>query len=709
MIGDTYISTGTLFLAGFDEYIPSTNSLFVEAGLNYRDCSEALWALRGNFKITERDGETRQSLMEEYTTDLTVLARRGELDPVLCRDEEIDRVIQILSRRKKNNPLLVGEPGVGKTVIVEGLANRIVSADVPEHLLNRRVLMLDMGTLIAGAKMQGEFEERLKTIRDEVIASSGDIILFIDEIHTVVGAGRSSGALDASNMLKPALARGLLQCIGATTNKEYKQYIQADKALDRRFQLVKIEEPDVPTTIEILHGVKRKYEKYHNVEYTSAAIKAAAELSHKYLSEKKLPDKAFDLIDEAGSQKRLRLIYIPPPLRELERKKQGLLDKKSQAFNQQDFESMANFQMELARLECEIDKLRTELNASTKTEDKFVDCEDVAALISDQTGIPVKKMVSEEADRLLNLESYLAQKVVGQDHAVKSVANAIRRNRSGLRKPTSPIASFLFLGPTGVGKTELAKTIASEIMGDESRIIRIDMSEYMERHDVSKLIGAPPGYVGYGEGGQLTERIRRNPYSVVLFDEFEKAHRDIFNILLQVLDEGWLTDGEGQRVSFSNCVIIGTSNIGSELLVGRKNPIGIGSQMNEWSKDEQTKEIFKVMKNYFRPEFVNRLDEIVIFNKLRTQDFEKIIDILVDDLSKRISHLNMSLKMSREAKTHLLKTIDTKDYGARPLKRKLEQIIENEIATKIIGYPSLQSRTEVVVDVVEGQIQIVIQ
>ena len=506
--GDTYISTGTLFLAGFDEYIPSTNSLFVEAGLNYRDCSEALWALRGNFKITERDGETRQSLMEEYTTDLTVLARRGELDPVLCRDEEIDRVIQILSRRKKNNPLLVGEPGVGKTVIVEGLANRIVSADVPEHLLNRRVLMLDMGTLIAGAKMQGEFEERLKTIRDEVIASSGDIILFIDEIHTVVGAGRSSGALDASNMLKPALARGLLQCIGATTNKEYKQYIQADKALDRRFQLVKIEEPDVPTTIEILHGVKRKYEKYHNVEYTSAAIKAAAELSHKYLSEKKLPDKAFDLIDEAGSQKRLRLIYIPPPLRELERKKQGLLDKKSQAFNQQDFESMANFQMELARLECEIDKLRTELNASTKTEDKFVDCEDVAALISDQTGIPVKKMVSEEADRLLNLESYLAQKVVGQDHAVKSVANAIRRNRSGLRKPTSPIASFLFLGPTGVGKTELAKTIASEIMGDESRIIRIDMSEYMERHDVSKLIGAPPGYVGYGEGGQLTERIQ---------------------------------------------------------------------------------------------------------------------------------------------------------------------------------------------------------
>jgi ATP-dependent Clp protease ATP-binding subunit ClpC len=704
-MGDSYISTGALFLACFDRTVPGTSRILEEVGLRYEESARVLDQMRGNHKITDREEESRQSALDEYTSDLTALARKGDLDPVIGRDAEIERVIQILSRRKKNNPLLVGEPGVGKTVIAEGLANRIAAADVPEYLLNKRILSLEIATLLAGAKMQGEFEERLKNIRDEVVASSGEIILFIDEIHTVVGAGRASGALDASNMLKPALARGQLQCIGATTNREYKQYIESDKALARRFEAVRVEEPSVEDTIKILKGIQPKYEEHHQVHYTENALIAAAELSHRYIQDRSLPDKAIDLIDEAGAVKRLKVIYTPPDLRKLEKKRQELSEAKSRAFNAQDFEQMSRFQMELVQLETEMEQKKAEFQKERGHEDRSVDREDVATVISKKTGIPLNKMVATEVEKMLNLEEHLQKRVIGQNHAIRSVANAIRRNRAGLRRPNVPIASFLFLGPTGVGKTELAKAIAAEIMDDENRIIRIDMSEYMAKHDVSKLIGSPPGYVGYGEGGQLTEKVKRQPYSVVLFDEFEKAHPDVFNILLQILDEGWLTDSEGQRVSFANCVIIGTSNIGSEVMSDRRTPIGIGAQVNEWSKDQETKEIFKIVKGFLRPEFINRLDEIIIFNRLDSDQFREIVEIMLNDLSKRLARLHVELQVTEAVRDGLVKSIDTANYGARPLKRKMEEKIENPIASLLIK-DRVETPRVAAVDWVDGDARI---
>ena len=704
-LGDGFISTGCLFLAAFDKSLVNTQRILHQSGLTYEFCSHALDAIRGHTKITDRESESRRSLMGEYTTDLTALARRGQLDPVACRDSEINQVIQILSRRKKNNPLLIGEPGVGKTVIVEGLALRIVSADVPDYLVDKRVLSLEMGSLLAGAKLQGEFEERLKSIRDEVIASSGDIILFIDEIHTVVGAGRSSGSLDASNMLKPALAQGKLQCVGATTLKEYKQYIESDKALARRFQTIKIDEPTVENTIEILSNIKDKYQSHHQIVYTKDALEAAATLANRYITERFLPDKAIDLLDEAGAAKRLKMIYAPPELRELERSKHVLLENKSQAFNEQDFESMALFQMELAQLEARIANLKNHLQLNKAGEDNIVSQEDIATIVSEQTGIPINKILAEEADKLDQLESRIKRRVVGQDHAIRSIANSIRRNRSGLKNAGKPIGSFLFLGPTGVGKTELAKAIAVEMLDDESKIIRVDMSEYMERHDVSKLIGSPPGYVGYGEGGQLTEQVKRQPYSVVLFDEFEKAHVEVFNILLQVLDEGWLTDGEGQKVSFSNCVIIGTSNIGSDLMSNKRSTIGIGAQVNEWSKDELSKEMFKEMKNYFRPEFINRLDEVIIFNRLAKEQFNEILEIMLTELHNRLQKLGLGFSVSLEAKAFIISNIETDLFGARPLKRKIELLIENPIASKLVQI-SNNSIKEIKVEMLNSNIEV---
>lgn len=684
-IGDAYISTGAMFLACFREDVPGTRRILTELGLTHEACAAALVNLRGTAKIDQKDAESRLSMLEEYTTDVTAMARRGELDPVIGREEEIRRVIEILSRRKKNNPVLIGEPGVGKTVIVEGLAQEIVAANVPEHLLNKRVVSLEMGALIAGAKMQGEFEERLKKVVDEIVGAQGEVILFIDELHTVVGAGRSGGGLDASNMLKPVLARGLLQCIGATTLKEYRQYIESDKALERRFQPVRVEPPSVGQTIQILQGLRPKYESHHQIEYTDDAITSAAELSDRYLTERFLPDKAIDLIDESGASKRLKVIFTPPELRGLESRKQELQSKKAQAFGRQNFEEMARYQMELSRLEDDLRTARERHAKSSPEVEKKVDTPDIAAVVSRITGVPVNKIVAEEAEKLAHLEEILARRVIGQEHAVRSVANAIRRNRAGLRQASRPVASFLFLGPTGVGKTELVKALAEQLMDDENKIIRVDMSELMEKHSVSKLIGAPPGYVGYGEGGQLTERVRRQPYSVVLFDEFEKAHPDIYNILLQVLDEGWLTDGEGRKVSFRNTVIVGTSNIGSEILTDKRRPVGIGAQNANYTDEDERHAVMEEVRRFLRPEFLNRLDEVIIFRRLGKDELAKIMDLQLRELAGRLQKAGFALEVGPGVPELILRGVDTANYGARPLRRRIEQLIENPVATALIG------------------------
>ncbi len=680
--GDAYISTGAVFLACFDPSVPSTARLLQEMGLEQEACRKAWLEIRGLSKITQKDDESRRALLDQYTTDITALARKGTLDPVLKREREITRVIEILSRRKKNNPVLIGEPGVGKTVIVEGLAQQIASGDVPEHLLSKRILLLEIGTLIAGAKVQGEFEERLNNLKDEVIAAAGEVILFIDELHTVVGAGRTGGGLDASNMLKPALAKGLLQCLGATTSKEYKQYIESDKALERRFQPVRIAEPSVAQTLAILHGLRSRYEAHHQITYEDEALQGAAELSQRYLPDRFLPDKAIDLIDEAGAAKRLKIVYNPPELRKMEKERNDLLAKKAEAFNDSDFELMSRYQTKISRLEAKISKEREKFNKERKKRDTQVNKEDIARIVHRMTGIPVARMVAEEIARLKALEERFRQRVIGQEHAITAVANAIRRNRAGLRRVEAPIASFLFLGPTGVGKTELAKAIAAEMMDNEANIIRLDMSEYSERHEVAKLIGSPPGYVGYGEGGQLTERIRHQPYAVVLFDEIEKAHPDLLSIMLQILDEGWLTDAEGTKVSFQNAIVVGTSNLGSAIMTEQKRPVGIGAQ--SFSRDDELREIMAEVKRFLKPEFINRLDEIIIFNRLRNEDLRQVLDLQIKDLAKRLATKDITLSLANAVQDHIISAVDTRNYGARPLQRKLQQLVENKIAVLLM-------------------------
>ncbi len=701
-LGDSYISTGTLFIALFDPKTGHTAELLRDAGINREQARKALHELRGGRTVATEDAETEPDVLERYTRDLTEMARRGELDPVIGREEEIAQVIQTLSRRKKNNPALIGEAGVGKTVIVEGLAQRIADADVPDTLLNKRLLSLDMGEIVAGAKMRGEFEERLKSVRDEVIKAKGRVILFIDELHTVVGAGAGAGGMDAPSLLKTALAQGTLQVIGADTLDEYHRFVESDKALERRFHPILVREPSVEDTIRILIGVAPRYERHHQIQYARDALEAAAQLSERYISDRRLPDKAVDLVDEAGSHKHLRLISIPREVKELERERQRLLREKTAAFNGQAFEQAARLQMEILKLEERLGAARADWESARGKEDKLVHPEDIAQVVSHWTGIPVARMVETEADKLARMEENLHKRIVGQEDAVRAVSDAIRRNRAGITSARRPIGSFLFLGPTGVGKTELARALAAFLLDDESRIIRLDMSEYMERHEVSKMIGAPPGYIGYGEGGQLTERVRRNPYTVVLLDEMEKAHPDVFNMLLQILEDGRLTDAQGRTVSFRNTILVGTSNLGTDALSPEKRPIGfIQSAMPSYAEARDL--VLHEVKKFFKPEFLNRLDDVIVFHYLEPAHVRAIAVMFVDELVRRLARREIEVTIDDAVLDKLASDGFDPVYGARPLRREVERQLENPLAMKIVA-GACPERSRVLVRVADGEI-----
>ena len=624
--------------------------------------------------------------LNQYGTDLTKKATEGKLDPVIGRKDEIQRVIQILSRRTKNNPCLIGEPGVGKTAVAEGLAEKIIAEDVPEMLKNKRVVSLDIASMVAGAKYRGDFEERIKKCLEEV-KKAGDVILFIDEVHTIVGAGSAEGAVDAANILKPLLARGEVQVIGATTLNEYRKYIEKDSALERRFSPVTVGEPTNEETIEILKGIRDRYEAHHNVKITDEAIKAAVELSTRYINDRFLPDKAIDLVDEAASRVKMRTYTQPDTLKKLEEEISAMNKEKDDAIKVQDFEKAAGLRdkinIEKEKLQKEKEKWESKNTKSITTLTE----EDIAEVVASWTGVPVKKLTQTENEKLRNLEQTLHQRVIGQNEAVDAVAKAIRRGRVGLKDPNRPIGSFLFLGPTGVGKTELSKALAESLFGNEDAMIRIDMSEYMEGHSVSKLIGSPPGYVGFDEGGQLTEKIRRKPYSVILFDEIEKAHPDVMNMLLQILDDGRLTDAQGRTVNFKNTVIIMTSNIGARLITD-KTTLGFsaGDKKEESQKEYETikKDVMGELKKQFRPEFINRIDEIIVFHKLNDEDIKQIIDIMLNQVTKRMKAKDIELEIDNSVKELIAKKgVDT-DYGARPLKRAIQNILEDKIAEEIL-------------------------
>ena len=684
-MGDKLISTEALFLALFDSQSGKVSEILKDAGLAKENVKSAIDEIRGGRKVVNQDDESKLDVLKEYTLDLLELARQGELDPVIGREKEIERIIQILSRRKKNNPVLIGEAGVGKTVIVEGLAQQIVAAEVPQSLLSKRILSLDMAALIAGASVRGEFEGRLKSIRDTIIDSGGRIILFIDELHTVVGVGGgASGGMGAPDILKPALARGQLQLIGATTYDDYRKHIESDRALARRFQTVQVNAPGIDDTRKILEGLKPYYEKHHNIDYTPESLDAAARLSDRYITDRAQPDKAIDLLDEAGSKKHLEMHYTPPDLKKLENEKRAQTALKKEAFERQDFEEATKHHAELQIIEEQLVTKKEMWQKELKEKDTSVTSEDIAGVVSSWTGIPASKMLEGEAGKLAHMEEKIHERIVAQEAAVGAIADAIRRNRAGLREASRPIGTFLFLGPTGVGKTELAKTLAEFLFDDETHIVRLDMSEYMERHEVAKLIGAPPGYVGYGEGGQLTERIRRVPYAVVLLDEVEKAHPDVFNMLLQVLDEGRLTDAQGHVVSFRNTIIIGTSNIGSEKLA-EKHEIGFKSGTGIISHDEAKDMILSEVKKYFKPEFLNRLDDMIVFHSLTKKHMSHILDILLNRLIKRLKEEEISLEIGAEIKEKLVADGHEPKYGARPLKRAIEREIENKLSLCIVN------------------------
>ena len=737
---DEYVSTEHLLLAITHLKRDPAQEILARHGAIYDAILKALTSVRGSQKVTDQNPEAKYQALERYARDLTEQARRGKLDPVIGRDEEIRRVVQVLSRRTKNNPVLIGEPGVGKTAIAEGLAQRIISGDVPEALKNKRLVALDLGAMLAGAKFRGEFEDRLKAVLKEIEDSQGQIILFIDELHTLVGAGAAEGAIDASNMLKPALARGELRAIGATTLAEYRKYIEKDGALERRFQIVFVGEPNVEDTIAILRGLKERYEVHHGVRIKDSAIVAAATLSHRYISDRFLPDKAIDLIDEAAASLRIQIDSLPTEIDQLERRatqleieKQALkkeidsnskerlsgiekelaeLREKSNALKanwkrekdliakartlkekieqlrieEQAEERKGNLQRVaeiryglLVQTEEELKKLTAQLegSAAKRMLKEEVDEEDVARIVSKWTGIPVSKMLEGEVKKLVTMEGRLRQRVVGQDAALEHVANAIRRSRAGLSDPKRPIGSFIFLGPTGVGKTELARALAEFLFDDEHAIVRIDMSEYMEKHAVSRLIGAPPGYVGYEEGGQLTEQVRRRPYAVVLFDEIEKAHPDVFNVLLQMMDDGRLTDGRGRTVDFRNTVIIMTSNIGSAFLQAE----GLRA---EKEFEEASKQVLNALHGHFKPEFLNRVDDIIVFRPLGKEQLVKIIELRLEDVRRLLANRKISLELTEAAKDLLFTAGFDPNFGARPLKRAIQKLVQDPLAMKIL-------------------------
>ncbi len=681
---DDFISVEHLLIALAGETSGETAAIMKEFGIEKERIYQAVKDVRGGHRVEDPRAESKYRSLEKYGRDLTDLARKGKLDPVIGRDDEIKRVMQILIRRTKNNPVIIGEAGVGKTAIAEGLAEKIAADDVPDSLKDKRVVALDMAALVAGSKFRGEFEERLKAVMDEVRQSSGEVILFIDEMHTVVGAGAAEGAIDASNMLKPALARGELRCIGATTLDEYREHIEKDKALERRLQPVFINEPSIESTIEMLRALRPRYEAHHKIKIDDSALVAAAQLSQRYIADRYLPDKAIDLIDEAASKVHIDMESKPPAIKELNEQIKHLQNEEESAYQQGDQAKRTEVLAKRLKLEQERNQKEAEWRKDLKI-DKPVDQETIAELVAKWTGIPVSRMLEGEAEKLLHMEERLHDRIVNQEEAVSAISEAIRRGRSGLKDPKRPVGSFIFLGPTGVGKTELAKALAQFLFDDEESMIRIDMSEYMEKHTVSRLIGAPPGYIGYEEAGQLTEAVRRRPFRVILFDEIEKAHPDVFNILLQILEDGRLTDGHGRTVDFRNAVIIMTSNLGTEEF--RRQAIGFARQekQDESDYDRLKDTIDNALKRTFRPEFLNRIDDIITFHPLSEEHLKKIVDLLINEVQKRLADRNIVLDLNDEAKSWLLKEGFEPAYGARPLRRAIQRYVENPLSSKILS------------------------
>ncbi len=684
---DEFIGTEHLLIAMSGEEKGEAIKILKGAGIDQEKVYRALQKIRGGHRVTDSRAESKYRSLAKYSRDLTAMAQAGKLDPVIGRDEEIKRVMQILTRRTKNNPVVIGEAGVGKTAIAEGVAQKIAADDVPESLRGRKVLALDMGALVAGSKFRGEFEERLKAVMDEVREAQGEVILFIDEIHTVVGAGAAEGSIDASNMLKPALAHGELQCIGATTLDDYRKFIEKDKALERRLQPVYISEPDAEATIAILKGLRPRYEAHHKIKISDQALEAAVRLSQRYISDRHLPDKAIDLIDEAASKLRLDTESAPPEVKSLASRLKQLTNEEEAASQRQEYERAAQLKTERLRLEDEYNQAKNQWLQQEKI-DEEVDEEDIAQLVASWTGIPVSQMLEGEAEKMLHMEERIHERLVNQGEAVKAISEAIRRSRAGLKDPRRPIGSFMFLGPTGVGKTELARTLAWFLFGNENAMIRLDMSEYQEKHTVSRLIGAPPGYVGYDEGGQLTELVRRRPYRVILLDEIEKAHPEVFNSLLQVLDDGRLTDGHGRTVDFKNTVVIMTSNAGVEL-IKRETGLGFAVQKDKDKADKNSYERMKEkvmaeVKKTFRPEFLNRIDEIIVFHELTKEQLRNIVDLLIKDLQNRLTEHKLGIEITEEAKSWLAEIGYDPTYGARPLRRAIEQYVENPLSSKLL-------------------------